>query len=201
MAGRAVRYWRCDQCAATLMDPAQYLSRVAEKAHYDHHENTIDDPGYRAFLSKLTDPLIEALPDTAEGLDFGCGPGPALAAMLEEAGYGMTLYDPLYAPDEAALKKPYDFITASEVFEHLHDPAGTLDLLASLLRPGGIIAVMTCFQTDDTNFAEWHYRRDPTHVVFYRQATFQHIARDRNWTSAIPTKDVAFLTVSGQQEA
>ena len=41
---------------------------------------------------------------------------------------------------------------------------------ARLVRPGGWLAVMTCFQTDDARFAGWHYRKDPTHVVFYREA-------------------------------
>ena len=49
---------------------------------------------------------------------------------------------------------------------------------------------MTCFQTDDKRFADWHYRKDPTHVVFYRETTFRTIARQRGWTCQIPVKDV-----------
>jgi len=62
-----------------------------------------------------------------------------------------------------------------------------------LVRPGGWLAVMTCFQTDDARFADWHYRRDPTHVVFYRDVTLRHIAQRRGFDCEIPVKDVALM--------
>ena len=39
------------------------------------------------FLGRLAEPLVERLDPGASGLDFGCGPGPALAAMLTRRGY------------------------------------------------------------------------------------------------------------------
>jgi hypothetical protein len=66
-----------------------------------------------------------------------------------------------------------------------------------MLRPGGWLAVMTCFQTDDARFGGWHYRMDPTHVVFYRSGTFVTIAAARGWSCEIPRKDVALLRVPG----
>ena len=71
-------------------------------------------------------------------------------------------------PGRDALQRDYDVITLSEVAEHLFEPAVEFERLGRLLKPGGWLGVMTCFQTDDTSFARWHYRRDPTHVVFYR---------------------------------
>ncbi len=192
-----VDYWRCQRCEATLMDPASWPDRMAEKAVYDLHDNNPDDAGYRRFLSKLLDPLQERLPDRSSGLDFGCGPGPALAQMLAVEGHSMALYDPIYYPDRAVLAGTYDFVTATEVLEHLHDPSATLVLLNSLLKPGGWLAVMTCFQTDDSRFANWHYRRDPTHVVFYRQATLAWMARHWGWSMIIPVKDVALFQKPG----
>jgi hypothetical protein len=52
---------------------------------------------------------------------------------------------------------------------------------------------MTCFQTEDERFASWHYRKDPTHVVFYKETTFRTIAAQRGWTCEIPAKDVALM--------
>ncbi len=52
---------------------------------------------------------------------------------------------------------------------------------------------MTCFQTDDARFARWHYRRDPTHVVFYREETLRLLAARRGWEIDVPCKDVALL--------
>lgn len=128
-----------------------------------------------------------------KGLDFGCGPGPALAAVLSEAGHNMALYDPFFYPDRIAMEQTYDFIACTETVEHFFDPAGEFDRFDTMLRPGGWLAVMTCFQTEDDRFAEWHYRKDPTHVVFYRTETFSVLAEQRGWTFECPAKDVALM--------
>jgi SAM-dependent methyltransferase len=144
-------------------------------------------------LTKLAEPLLARLPAASRILDYGCGPGPALAAMLREAGHRVSLYDPFFAADPIALADRYDAVTCSEVAEHFHDPAAEFDRLATLLRPGGYLGLMTCFQTEDARFADWHYRRDPTHVVFYREATLRCVAESRRWTIEIPVKDVALM--------
>lgn len=191
VSGRA--YFRCATCEARFLAPAHFPSRPDEQAHYLLHENEVDDPRYRRFLSKLATPLRDRLQPQSEGLDYGCGPGPALAAMLREAGHRVALYDPFFAPDPAPLARSYDFVTCTEVAEHFHNPAAEFDRLRHMVRPGGWLAVMTCFQTDDARFATWHYRMDPTHVVFYRAATFDYLARQWGWTCDIPAKDVALL--------
>lgn len=175
------------------MAPECRLSKSQERAVYELHNNHVDDPGYRRFLAKLTRPLLEYVEPGARGLDFGCGPGPALARMLEEAGLEMALYDPFFHPDAEVLKRQYDFITCTEVVEHLHQPSEVFRTLDSLLRPGGWLGIMTCFQTDDARFDNWHYRRDPTHVVFYREQTFHCLAEQHGWYLEIPTKDVVLL--------
>lgn len=105
----------------------------------------------------------------------------------------MTLYDPLFFNDALALETHYDFITCTEVVEHFHNPFGEFERLDKLLKPGGVLAVMTRFQTDDAAFANWHYRRDPTHVVFYREATFQTIAQKHHWQCEFVCANVVFL--------
>lgn len=190
---KGVPYWRCSYCEATLMEPAHWPAPAQEQAVYDLHDNNPDDPGYRRFLSKMTQPLLRQLPAGARGLDFGCGPGPALSRMLEKAGLSVALYDPLYYPDRSVFETTYDFITCTEVVEHLHDPNGTFVQLNQWLKPGGLLGVMTCFQTDDAKFANWHYRRDPTHVVFYREQTMRWIARELGWAIEVPVKDVVLF--------
>jgi cyclopropane fatty-acyl-phospholipid synthase-like methyltransferase len=186
-------YWRCGRCEARFLDPGQLPSADEERAHYRHHRNDPDDPGYRAFLSKLARPLLEKLRPGSQGLDYGSGPGPALARMLEEVGHDMALFDPFFFPDRSVLETTYDVIVCTETAEHFHRPGDEFLRLDRLLRPGGWLGVMTCFQTDDSHFASWHYRRDPTHVVFYRESTMRHLAAMRGWTCEIPTKDVALM--------
>ncbi|MDO3722860.1 class I SAM-dependent methyltransferase [Marinobacter sp. chi1] len=190
---RQYTYLRCPVCEATVMAEGCRLSADEERGIYDCHENDPADPGYRRFLSKLLDPLLAELEPGMRGLDFGCGPGPALADMLTAAGMSMSLYDPFFYPDTGALSDTYDFITCTEVVEHLHQPARVFRQLDRLMKPGSWLGVMTCFQTDDDRFANWHYRRDPTHVVFFREKTLGIIAEQRGWQLSIPRKDVALF--------
>lgn len=186
-------YRRCGTCAARFLDRSQLPSRDAEEAQYRLHENNLHDAGYRRFLAKLADPLLERLPPASRGLDYGCGPGPALAAMLHEAGHAVALYDPLFHPDPAPLAQLHDFVTCTETAEHFHCPADEFARLMALVRPEGWLAIMTCFQTDDARFRDWRYRMDPTHVVFYREETLRHLARAAGWSFETPCKDVALM--------
>ncbi|MBN2536972.1 methyltransferase domain-containing protein, partial [candidate division WOR-3 bacterium] len=87
----------------------------------------------------------------------------------------------------------YDFITCCETAEHFHRPADEFERLDRLLLPGGRLGVMTRFLADDVRFADWAYRRDPTHVVFYREATFRCLAARLGWECEFPGPDVALL--------
>ena len=190
-------YWRCASCALRFLDPRQHPAPEAEFASYLRHEKEPDEAGYRRVLSRLTTPLLARLAPASSGLDSGCGPGPALAAMLRDAGHGVALYDPFFHPDPEPLARTYDFVTCTEAAEHFHHPAEEFERLVSLVRPGGWLAVMTCFQTDDALFAGWHYRREPTHVVFYREETLRKLAAAHGCSCEIPTKDVALMRRCG----
>ncbi|SFC99101.1 Methyltransferase domain-containing protein [Thiohalospira halophila DSM 15071] len=170
-------YWRCRACELVSVPPDQRPDPAEERAEYDRHENHPDDPGYRRFLGRLFEPLAERCPPPARGLDFGCGPGPALAAMGRERGYEMSLYDPLYADEASVLAADYDFITATEVVEHLHDPGRTLECLLRRLRPGGWLGLMTQLVINAERFATWRYKDDPTHVAFFSRQTLEWLAR------------------------
>jgi hypothetical protein len=176
-------YLQCGACKLVFVPPGQHLSAADEKACYDRHDNRPDDPGYRHFLERLFAPLSQRLAAHARGLDFGCGPGPTLSVMFEEAGHPMALYDPFYAPDRAVLSGPYDFITLSEVAEHLAAPSKELDNLWAALAPGGWLGIMTKRVRDPAAFKSWHYINDPTHVCFFSEATFQWLA-DR-WSASL----------------
>ncbi len=189
-------YWGCESCRTTFLDPAQLPDRDRELAHYRLHRNSPDDLGYRQFLARLVAPLLKRLPQASEGLDYGCGPGPVLAMMLREAGHEVALFDPFFQPDRAALTRTYDFITCTEVIEHFHRPAEEFRKLDALLKPGGWLALMTELQTDATQFADWHYPRDPTHVVFYRETTLRHLAECRGWQCEFPGRNVALMRKS-----
>ncbi len=190
----AKAYWQCFECSAKFLDKSHYLTSEDEYAHYCTHENVIGDPNYCSFLSRLSTPLKRLLSTHKTGLDYGCGPGPALCSMLEEEGYEMHKYDPFFYPDKAIFSKQFDFITCSETVEHFYYPFAEFELFDKMLNPSGIIGIMTNFLCDDALFENWYYRRDPTHVVFYAKNTFQTIARKRSWLCQFPDKNIAILT-------
>ena len=138
VAGR--HYWRCPQCQATFLDPSQRPTAKREQAEYRLHDNNAAQAGYRRFLQQVAQPLLQRLPPGQHGLDYGCGPGPVLAALLREAGHTVALYDPFFVPDRTVLDTRYDFITCTEVAEHFHSPAAEFRRLDSLLKPGGWLA-------------------------------------------------------------
>ncbi len=169
-------FFRCALCSLVHVPACFHLSDEAERARYDLHQNSEDDEGYRNFLSQLSTPLLDRLPDQAQGLDFGCGPGPTLSGMLEERGHQVALYDKFYAPDRAVLDTTYDFVTATEVVEHLRTPAADLDLIWACVKPGGWLAIMTQFLVSQIRFKGWFYKNDLTHVGFFSPQTFEWLA-------------------------
>ncbi|SDK14632.1 class I SAM-dependent methyltransferase [Billgrantia gudaonensis] len=186
-------YHRCQRCELVFVPPAFHLSPAAEKAEYDKHENHPDDPGYRRFLSRLFMPLRERLAPDACGLDFGAGPGPTLSVMFAEAGHPMAIYDPYYAPDASVLSDTYDFITATEVVEHLQAPGRELVRLVERLALDGWLGIMTKRVRSREAFARWHYIQDPTHVCFFSEATFCWVARRLGLHVEFPAADVVLL--------
>ncbi|GAB4141784.1 MAG: class I SAM-dependent methyltransferase [Planctomycetaceae bacterium] len=175
--------------------PTKYhLSTVNEKSHYNFHENDPADMRYRQFLGRLFNPVTKRIATGSHGLDFGSGPGPTLSVMFEEEGHSVRIYDPFYADDLNVFNERYDFITASEVAEHLRQPNREFKRLWRCLRPGGILGVMTQFLTGDTPFATWYYITDPTHICFYSAKTFQWLAEFWQAELEFPSENVAIFS-------
>lgn len=183
-------YFRCRTCDLVSVPSAQFLSPEDEKARYDLHQNSPDDWDYRRFLSHLFVPMLERLGVGSHGLDFGSGPNPTLSVMFEKVGHSMAIYDPFYANNAVALEELYDFVTATEVVEHLRDPARDLDRLWSCVKSGGSLGLMTKLAPDSKSFANWHYTNDLTHVCFFSRSTFKWLASQWQAELAFADEDV-----------
>ncbi len=186
-------YFHCLVCSLVFVPKSQFLSEEEEKSRYDLHQNNSDDPEYRKFLNRLFAPMQERLAPKSVGLDFGSGPGPTLSVMFEEAGHTVELYDYFYAKKPEVLEKEYDFITATEVIEHLHNPRKELKKLWQCLKPGGHLGVMTKLVLDRDAFEKWHYKNDDTHVVFFSRQTFEWLASKRKAEITFIGDDVIIL--------
>ena len=169
-------YWRCRHCDLTFVPSKFHLSVTAEKAEYDLHQNSPSDAGYRKFLSRISERILNVVHNDSHGLDFGCGPGPTLFKLFEGAGHRMSVYDQFYALDRSVLSRQYDFVTATEVIEHFRRPDESLNQMWNCLRPGGVLGIMTKQVLGKQEFVNWHYKNDLTHVSFFSRKTFEWLA-------------------------
>lgn len=178
------KYYRCTICSLVFVPSEFWLSDKEEKAEYDLHENSMDNIGYKNFLMRSITPVVDFFATAAYkpvGLDFGCGPCPLLSSILSSHPYyfSMSVYDVFFSPDEGPLTKEnyFDFITMTEVIEHLKKPLEVIERLWSLLKDGGILVIMTkrAIGTVET-FKCWHYIRDPTHITFLSEHSFEWLS-------------------------
>lgn len=173
-SARKRRLTKCIQCHLVFSDPADRSSPDKLRERYLLHQNSIEDKGYCEFLSRAIDLAMPFLPSGARGLDYGCGPTPTLSKLLQARGYSVTDYDPLFFG--ATLAGPYDFIFSTECFEHFDEPKHEITKIVKLLKPGGVLTIMTELWDAGTDFDSWHYTSDPTHVSFYAKETLATIA-------------------------
>ena len=171
-------YLLCPACELIFVSGKDLLPPDKEKSRYDCHQNDSADSNYRNFLTRIFKPLENKLHPGARGLDFGCGPGPTLSLMFEEAGYDCAIYDPYYANNPSVFNETYDFITCSETMEHMYRPNEEFARFIELIKPGGWIAIMTQLHDEaSVPFDQWHYKDDDTHVCFFSKKTFKTLAK------------------------
>ena len=160
------------------MPSSFHLSSSDELERYTKHNNSSDDPYYQEFLMNLTVPLLNKALDGVswKGLDFGSGSSGTLALMIGEKGHDFKSYDPFFKNEKSLLETKYDVITCSEAIEHFSNPEREWEKMWSLLKPNGILAVMTQLRPFERELSDWWYIRDLTHVSFFSEATFDWLA-------------------------
>ena len=190
-------YRKCSHCRLIFLSPEFRLEPQEEKARYDLHQNHPEDTGYIQFLKKLADPLSLKLRPGFCGLDFGCGAGSALGPLLEERGCSVSAYDPYYFPDRSVLQKKVDFVACSETIEHFYNPRRDFLLMDELLKEDeSYLGLMTQMLPGGTDFSDWWYHREPTHVAFYQKETFEWMAAWRGWSVEFPSPNVIIYSKS-----
>jgi hypothetical protein len=170
---RKRRHRLCGRCRLIFTETEFLPSPEAEKARYAKHRNGPGDAGYVEFLRQALVPALPHLNPRMRGLDYGCGHEPTLCGLLAAEGLRCENYDCYFFPDWPA--GPFDFLFATEVVEHFSRPGAEWTRLSSLLRPGGILTVMTAPWEELAAFPAWGYASDETHVAFYHRQTLDWI--------------------------
>ena len=171
-------YYRCCSCGFIALGDNHRVDREREKKQYDQHNNSLENEGYVQMFEEFIDlSIVPYLETIKTALDFGSGPTPVFSELLKRRGLEVDIYDIFYAPKRVYETKSYDLITSTEVFEHLSKPLEVFELLTRHLNTNGYIAVMTKFSpTDNNEFLNWWYRRDPTHISFFTPKSFEIMA-------------------------
>lgn len=163
----------CDACEFVFVDPQDCPCAEEEKARYETHNNNFEDEGYRNFLKPYWHPFQGAASYSI--LDFGSGPNPALSEQLRRQGHQVWSYDPYFSPQFPEDHK-FDFVFCCEVIEHCREPLTEIQRMLSVLTSEGEIWIRTEL-LDLPKFSTWWYVRDPTHICFLSEKTFQKIAQ------------------------
>ena len=169
-------YYICPNCHAYVKCNDLYFDEAKEKNHYEQHNNDVNDVGYKNFTAPVTNTILEYCSTEMLGLDYGCGKGPVISKQLIEKGYKIDLFDPYFYPNTAYLNKQYDFIFSCEVFEHFYNPFEEIKKLHRILKQDGLLIIKTHLYNNQTDFKNWYYRKDLTHVFIYTFRTFEYIA-------------------------
>ncbi len=169
-------YLQCEKCSGIFLHPDLRLAPEAEKSRYLRHNNDINSNGYQQYMQPVVDAIEKNFKPESKGLDYGAGPGPVVAYMLENKGFNLILFDPFFYPSKEVLDSKYDFITCTEVIEHFYDPLQEFKKLHEMLLPGGRLFCMTNIFSSEINFSKWHYKNDMTHVFIYAAKTLALIA-------------------------
>lgn len=176
-------YHRCKKCDLIFIDPAQVLKPDEEKERYTMHRNDVKSPGYVAFLKTLLDPVLHRCLPSSRGLDFGAGPYPMMAEVAKDMGYQLEIYDPFFAPNDHLLSEQFDFVLSCEVVEHFTNPLNSFEQMIRLVKAGGLLGIKTGIFDDQSDFSNWHYVKDETHISIYTERTLLWISR--HWNLAI----------------
>lgn len=167
-----------------IFTESKFLPSLAEeRSRYLSHNNGIQYPGYVNFLKQIIEPSLPFLSANMRGLDYGCGPMPTLSILLKNEGLLCLDYDPLFFP--VMPDGLFDFIFATECFEHFHKPGKEIEKISGILKPGGYLMIMTTQWESRDNFSSWYYTNDLTHVSFYHKNTFDYIADEYGFSQKL----------------
>lgn len=174
---KTVEYYFCPTCHLIHKDDSYIVAPDAEEARYATHNNTIESEGYVNWLEKYIKAGVTPFIETGKMLDYGCGPGPVLAELLKRKGFDTEVYDLYFQKILPEKLNQFDLITCTEVIEHVADLNLLFDDFNGLIKPGGILSIMTQYHRGVEAICTWWYVRDETHIVFFNDLTFETLAK------------------------
>ncbi len=175
-------YFKCTGCLSVFLDRNQLPGREKEKKRYLEHNNDVNDPGYQKFVEPIVTSVLNDFTKYDRGLDYGAGPGPVVAKLLQDKNFQIEIYDPLFHDNKKLLTKKYNYIICCEVIEHFHHPKKEFEKLKNMLLPKGKLYCMTNLYNEGIDFQNWYYKNDFTHVFIYHKKALRWICDYLNFS-------------------
>lgn len=177
-------YYQCSSCELVFVSRLDIIEPDLEKKRYETHQNHAGDSRYLTYLSNIFEECAPYLKKGECGLDFGCGESKLLGQLFTEAGFPTESFDLYFHPDQAIWTRQFHFVVMSEVIEHLREPRESMTQIFKLLAQSGQIFVKTKLLPETTEeFDRWFYKRDPTHVQFFNQASLNYLKKNLGFKS------------------
>ena len=165
----------CRTCKLIFVQEQYRLGHEEERQRYMLHNN-IESKAYVLFLRQAIDPALIYIGRGMKGLDFGCGPSPVLATVLNRMEILCEFYDPFFHPTIDG--SDFDFVFSTECVEHFYYPRKSFERIDALMKQGGYLTIMTSLWDGLDGFAAWYYKNDPAHVAFYHADTLAFMAKE-----------------------
>lgn len=187
---------RCGTLHQPRLPPGSQLAELYRQMRDDAY--LAEEAGRRRTARRILDLIARHAP-SGRLLDVGCGHG----LLLDEArrrGYdaegievsvsavahargvlGLTIHDEPFA-DVALEPASYDAIVLADVLEHFDDPRAALRRCSGLLRPGGLLCVITpdpASRTARVAGARW-WALLPAHTFLIPRATLRELLVDEH---------------------
>lgn len=221
VSGESFVIWVCQDCSLRFTQDApdeHEIGRYYKSENYISHTNTSKGTinqlyqQVRKFTLRLKSKLIEEATQTKRGtlLDIGAGTG-AFLHFMQQQGWTVTGIEPdadarrvaqetfglhLQTPDQLQTLPPHQFdaITLWHVLEHVHQLHPYMDVLKSLLKPGGkLFIAVPNYQSLDAGIYRlaWAAYDVPRHLYHFSPQAMQ-VLTQRHGLTIIAQKPMWF---------
>lgn len=172
LAGRPVYYRRCMRCGFVFTTAFDAWDFRAFSENIYNSDYIVVDPDFTELRpsgnAKLVAEAFQGAKAAIAILDYGGGAG-LLAAMLRDAGFQASTYDPFSEFNQMPSGK-FDLVTSFEVLEHVPDPKSTVATMVSLLKKPGAILFSTLVQPpefESVGLNWWYAAPRNGHISLY----------------------------------